>query len=87
MRWACCMGLGATEWCSMAAPGGVALLSLAHSERIAGARGRKGMGWSAAAEEEPVAADGVDERCSRVEVVGGDAEVEDPAARGGDDAA
>lgn len=48
----------------------------------------KGMGWSVAAEEEELAAGGaVDVQCSRVAVVGEDAEVEDPAARGGDDAA
>jgi hypothetical protein len=46
------------------------------------------MGWSVAAEEEELAVDGaVDVRCSRVEVVGDDAEVEDPAADGGGDAA
>lgn len=83
----CYMDSGGIAWCSMVALGDVGHLHLAHSERIAGDRGRKGTGWSAAAEEEPVAADGVDEQCSRVEVVAGDAEVEDPAARGGDDAA
>jgi hypothetical protein len=47
-----------------------------------------GMGWNVAAEGEELAADGaVDVRCSRVEVVGDDAEVEDPAVRGGGDAA
>ncbi len=39
------------------------------------------------AAEELVAGDAVDVQCSRVEVVAGGAEVEDPAARGGDDAA
>jgi hypothetical protein len=47
----------------------------------------KGMDWSVAAEGEELAAGGaVDVQCSRVAVVGDDAEVEDPAARDEDDA-
>lgn len=86
MRLGCCMDLGGIEWCSMAAPGDCDHRLLLRSERIGGDRVRKGMGWSVATEEEPVAGD-VGEQCSRVEVVEGDAEVEGPAARGGDDAA
>lgn len=37
--------------------------------------------------EELAAGDAVDEQCSRVEVAANDAEAEDPAACGGDDAA
>ncbi len=70
------------------APGRAVLRDLAHSDRTGADRGMGGKGWSAAAEEEELAAGGaVDVRCSRVEVVGDDAEVEDPAARGGGDAA
>jgi hypothetical protein len=47
-----------------------------------------GMGLRVAAEEEELAAGGaVEVRCSRVEVVEGDAAEEDPAGRGGGDAA
>jgi hypothetical protein len=47
-----------------------------------------GMGLRVAAEEEEPAAGGaVDVRCSRVEVVEGDAVEEDPAGGGGGDAA
>ncbi len=80
------MDSGEIVWCSMAAPGDVGHRHLGRSERIAGYREWKGTGWSVAAAEEPVAADGV-EQCLRVEAVEDDAEVEDPAARGGDDAA
>jgi len=57
---------------------------LARSERIGEARVGEGMDWSVATEGEPVAGD-VGEQCSRVEVVEDDAEVEGPAAYGGDD--
>jgi hypothetical protein len=70
------------------APGCAVLQGLAHSGRTGADRGRGDMGWSVAAEEEELGAvDAVDARCSRVEVVEDDAEVEDPAARGGGDAA
>jgi hypothetical protein len=60
---------------------------LAHSERTGADREMEDMGWSVAAAEEELAVDGaVDVQYSRVAVVGCGAEVEDPAARGGDDA-
>jgi hypothetical protein len=49
-------------------------------------RGREGMDWCDAEGEELVADDAVDVQCSRVEPADEDA-AEDPAARGGDDAA
>jgi hypothetical protein len=59
---------------------------LAHSERTGADREMEDMGWSVAAAEEELAVDGaVDVQYSRVAVVGCGAEVEDPAARGGDD--
>ena len=87
MRLVYCMGSGGKR-SMLGAPGCAVLRDLAHSGRTGADRGMGGMGWSVAAEEEELAADGaVDVRCSRVEVVGDDAEVEDPAARGGGDAA
>jgi hypothetical protein len=84
MRLGCCTGLG--ESCSMEAPGDAVRLVLQRSESTAGGR-EKGTGWNAVvAAEELAADDAVDEQCSRVEVVADGAEVEDPAARGGDDA-
>lgn len=70
------------------APGRAVLQGLARSDRTGADRGMGGMGLRVAAEEEELAAGGaVDARCSRVEVVGGDAVEEDPAGRGGGDAA
>jgi hypothetical protein len=70
------------------APGRAVLRGLAHSDRTGADRGMGGMGLRVAAEEEELAAgDAVDVRCSRVEVVGGGAVEEDPAGRGGGDAA
>ena len=70
------------------APGCAVRQGLEHFERTGGDREMKGTGWSVAAAEEELAAGGaVDVQCSRVAVVGDGAEVEDPAARGGDDAA
>jgi hypothetical protein len=87
MRLVCCMDSGGNR-SKLAAPGCAVLRDLAHSGRTGADRGMGGMGSSvAAAEEELAAGDAVDVRCSRVEVVGDDAEVEDPAARGGGDAA
>lgn len=79
-------GLGGIGWYSMATPEDCDHQLLAHSERIGEARVWEGMDWSVATEGEPVAGD-VGEQCSRVEVVEDDAEVEGPAAYGGDDAA
>ncbi len=72
----------------MEAPGDAVRLVLRRSESTAGGR-EKGTGWNAvvAVEELAAAGDVVDEQCSRVEAVADDAEVEDPAACGGDDAA
>ena len=71
----------------LAGPGRAVLRDPAHSGGTGGDRGMGGMGSSAASEEEELAAGGaVDGRCLRVEVVGDDGE-EDPAARGGGDAA
>lgn len=68
------------------APGCVVLRRLAHSGCTGADRGMGGMGWSVVLEEEELGAVGaVDVRCSRVAVVGDDAEVEGPAARGGGD--
>jgi hypothetical protein len=70
------------------APGCAVHRDLAHSGRTGADREMKGMDWSVAAEGEELAAGGaVDVQCSRVAVVGDDAEVEDPAARDEDDAA
>ena len=73
---------------NMEARGKVVLLGLAHSGGIEADRGRElGMDWSDVVEGEELAAGGVaDVQCSRVELAGGDA-AEDPAGRGGDDAA
>jgi hypothetical protein len=70
----------------MEALGNAVHLVLRRSESTAGGRER-GTGWNAvvAVEELAAAGDAVDEQCSRVEVVAGGAEAEDPAARGGDD--
>jgi hypothetical protein len=64
------------------------LQALAHFEGIGADRGREpGMDWCDAVEGEELAAgDAVDVQCSRVEPAEDDA-AEDPAARGGDDAA
>jgi len=71
----------------MEALGDAVHLVLRRSESTVGGRER-GTGWNAvvAVEELAAAGDAVDEQCSRVEVVADGAEVEDPAARGGDDA-
>jgi hypothetical protein len=86
MRLVCYMDSGGKRsmW---EAPGCAVHRGLAHSERTGADREMEDMGWSVAAAEEELAADGaVDVQCSRVAVVGCGAEVEDPAARGGDDA-
>jgi len=85
MRLVCCMDSGGKR-STWEAPGCAVHRGLVHSERTGADREMKGMGWSVAAEEEELAAGGaVDVQCSRVAVVGDGAEVEDPAARGGDD--
>lgn len=67
----------------MEVPVDVVLLGLEHLGSIEADRVEEGTGWNAAAAGE---LDVVDERCSRVEAVGG-GEEEDPVARGGDGAA
>jgi hypothetical protein len=85
LRLMCCMDLGGNR-SRLGAPGDAVHRGLAHSGRTGADRETKGMGSSVAAEEEELAAGGaVDVQCSRAAVVGGDAVVEDPAARGGDD--
>jgi hypothetical protein len=84
-RWVCYTDSGEMD-SHRKSPGYAVLQAQAHSEYTAGDR-VKGMDWSVAAVEEELAADDVGVQCSRVEVVGDGAEVEDPAARGGDDAA
>ena len=87
MRLVCCMDSGGKR-SMLEAPGCAVPRGLAHSGRTGADRETKGTDWSVAAEEEELAAGGaVDVQCSRVAVVGDGAEVEDPAARGGDDAA
>jgi hypothetical protein len=87
MRLVCCMDSGGNR-SKLAAPGCAVLRDLVHSGRTGADRGMGGMGWSVVVEEEVLGAVGaVDVRCSRVAVVGDDAEVEGPAARGGGDAA
>ena len=72
---------------SMAARGKVVLLGQARFGDIEADREwEPGMDSSDVVEEEGLAAGDVDVQCSRVEPAGGDA-VEDPAGRGGDDAA
>jgi len=86
MRLVCCTGSGGKR-SRLAGPGCAVLRDLAHFGCTGAGRGMGGMGSSVAAEEEELAAGGaVDGRCLRVEVVGDDGE-EDPAARGGGDAA
>lgn len=70
----------------MEAPADVVRLVLERLGSTGEDRVREGMDWSVAAEEEPAVGGAVDERCSTV-AVAGDGEEEDPAARGGDDAA
>lgn len=73
-------------YCSMAVPGDVGHLLRAHPDCTA-EDGQSGTGSSAGVGEGPVAAGDVGGQCSRVEVAVDGAEVEDPAVRGGDDAA
>jgi len=79
------MGLDAL--CNMGSPVDAVRLAQVRSARIEVNREQTGMRWSVAVVgEELVAGDAVDVQCSRVEVVE-DGAAEDPAARGGDDAA
>lgn len=75
----CYTGSGGIDLYSMARPGDCDH-QLVHSERSL----RVGIGSVAVEEPGDV---GFRERCSRIEVVEDDAEVEGPAACGGDDAA
>ena len=87
MRLVYCMDSGGKR-SRLEAPGCAVLRRLAHSGCTGADRGMGGMGWSVVLVEEELGAVGaVDVRCSRVAVVGDDAEVEGPAARGGGDAA
>jgi len=85
LRLVCYMGLDAP--CNMEVPEDAVHLALVRSARIGANREQKDMRWSVAVVGEELVADDVaDVQCSRVEVVEGGA-AEDPAARGGDDAA
>lgn len=80
LRLACYMD--SDEPSSTEALAGVVLLGLELLGNIEADRAEEDTGWSAAAGD----LDAVDERCSRVEVVGG-GEEEDPVGRDGDGAA
>lgn len=86
-RWACYKGSELLASRNTGARGKAVLLVLARFEDIEGGRGREpGTDWSDVVEEGAAAGDAADVQCSRVEPAGDDA-AEDPAARGGDDAA
>jgi hypothetical protein len=72
--------------CNMEVPGDAVQLAQGHCADIEASRVAEDTRSNAAAEEEGLVVDDAGERCSKVAVVVGGAEVEDPAARGGDDA-
>jgi hypothetical protein len=81
----CYMDLGAKR--SMEAPVDAVHQVQQHSVDTVANREKDTGSNAVVAVEELVAGDAVDEQCSRVEAAADDAEAEDPAARGGDDAA
>jgi hypothetical protein len=72
--------------CNMEVPGDAVQLAQGHCADIEANRVAEDTRLNAAVEGEELVVDDAGERCLKVAVVVGGAEVEDPAARGGDDA-